>query len=97
MERVVLASQSPRRRELLGRIFTEFDVIPSGVEETVSGECTPAEYVSALALSKAKDVAAKVGPTALVIGSDTVVVCDGEILEKPKDEADAFEMLQVLR
>lgn len=93
MSQVILASQSPRRKELLGRIFSEFSVIPSGVDEVVHGAASPAEYVCELACAKARDVASRVSGDALVIGSDTVVVCDGEILEKPKDEEDAFRML----
>ncbi|MBQ3055621.1 MAG: septum formation inhibitor Maf [Oscillospiraceae bacterium] len=92
MAQVVLASQSPRRRELLGRVFAEFEVIPSGVEETAAAE-SPREYVISLAKAKAQDVASRLPQETLVIGSDTVVVLDGKILEKPKDEEDAFRML----
>ena len=92
MAQVVLASQSPRRRELLSRIFAEFEVIPSGVEETADAAC-PRDYVIALASAKAQDVASRCPRDTLVIGSDTVVVLDNVILEKPKDEEDAFRML----
>ena len=95
MEQVILASQSPRRKELLTRVFAEFTVIPSDVEESACAK-TPAEYVAALARAKAEEVFARVGKDALVIGADTVVACDGEILEKPKDEQDAFRMLSRL-
>ena len=95
MSRVILASQSPRRKELLKRVFDEFDVIPSGADETVDAECS-ADYVCTLACRKARDVASRVESDALVIGADTIVVCDGRILEKPKDEEDAFAMLTKL-
>lgn len=95
MEQVILASQSPRRKELLGRIFAEFTVIPSAAEESACAD-SPAEYVTALARAKAEEVSARVGKGALVIGADTVVACDGVILEKPKDEQDAFRMLSAL-
>ncbi len=95
MEKVILASQSPRRRELLARVFPAFEVIPSCAEECADAQ-TPAEYVKALAKVKAEEVATRVGEDALVIGSDTVVALDGKILEKPSDEADAFAMLSAL-
>ena len=95
MANVVLASQSPRRRELLGRIFSEFEVIPSGVEE-IADTASPEEYVKSLAAAKAEDVASRLSPDTLVIGSDTVVVLDGRILEKPNDEEDAFRMLAAM-
>ena len=95
MERVILASQSPRRRELLSRIFAEFEVMPSLAEE-VAETNAPAEYVKTLAKAKAEEVSSRVGEDALVIGSDTVVALDGKILEKPKDADDAFRMLSAL-
>lgn len=95
MANVVLASQSPRRRELLGRIFPEFEVIPSGVEE-VADAASPEGYVTSLARAKAEDVAGRLPQETLVIGSDTVVVLDGKILEKPADEEDAFRMLSAM-
>lgn len=95
MERVILASQSPRRRELLSRVFETFEVIPSLAEEAAAVS-SPAEYVKTLAKVKAEEVASREGADCLVIGSDTVVSVDGRILEKPKDEADAFRMLSHL-
>lgn len=96
MKRVVLASGSPRRRELLGQMgITEFEVLPARGEETAPTGLTPAELVRHLALQKAREVAA-LRPDALVIGADTVVVLDGAVLGKPKDEADAKRMLAAL-
>ncbi|MBE6915238.1 MAG: septum formation inhibitor Maf [Ruminococcaceae bacterium] len=95
MEKVILASQSPRRRELLSRVFSSFDVVPSFAEE-VAAKTSPDEYVKTLAKAKAEEVASRVGADCLVIGSDTVVALDGKILEKPKDGDDAFQMLSDL-
>lgn len=91
---LILASQSPRRRELLQAAGIPFEVRVVPVEEKhVAGE-SPREYV--LRLSRAKAEAA--GPRAgeIVLGADTVVVLDGHILEKPADRADAARMLRIL-
>lgn len=96
MKPIVLASGSPRRRELLGQMgITEFEVLPAKSEETAPDGLTPAELVQHLALQKAQEVAA-LRPNALVIGADTVVVLDGTVLGKPKNEADAERMLSAL-
>jgi septum formation protein len=92
---IVLASASPRRQELLRQVGLTFRIIPSMVDERVTTPMTPAELVEYLALSKARDVASRV-PDALVIGADTIVVVDGQVLGKPKDRADAIGMLQRL-
>ena len=93
--KIVLASQSARRRELLPYIFPEFEVLPSSADETAP-DGIEAEYVpEILAVRKAQDIA-KSRPDALVIGCDTVVILDGEIFGKPKDEAEAFLMLKAL-
>jgi len=93
---VVLASASPRRKELLGLILPEFRVIPSEFEESLApAELDPRRHVVNSAEMKARDVAAK-HPGALVIGADTVVVVNGEILGKPADESDAARMLRAL-
>lgn len=90
----ILASQSPRRRELLGKLGIAFSVEPAAGEEVPCGE-TPQEIVRGLAMSKAKEVAAHHTGVAdtVVIGADTVVVCDGMILGKPKDRQDMAEMI----
>jgi len=92
---VILASGSPRRRELLGRICAHFTVVPSGLEERLDGPPTP-EVVAALALEKARSVAALVSE-GVVVGADTVVVVDGEALGKPAGADDARVMLRRLR
>ncbi len=93
----ILASASPRRRELLAELIKQFDVIPARGEEVVIGDPTPEELVKALALQKASEVAARAEAKGkAVLGSDTVVAFQGEVLGKPKDEADAARMLTLL-
>ena len=93
----ILASASPRRRELLAELIDEFEVIPSLADENLEGDFTPETLVKALAELKAKEVALRPENTGkAVIGSDTVVAFGGEVLGKPKDEADAFRMLRLL-
>ena len=101
-KRIILGSASPRRRELLEQIGVEFEVKVSGKEE-VHYSLDPAAIVKELALMKAENVAEELGAAdtqekdLIVIGADTVVVLDGEILGKPKDEADAERMLKALQ
>lgn len=93
----ILASASPRRRELLAELIDEFEVIPSLADENLEGDFTPEMLVKALAELKAKEVALRPENAGkAVIGSDTVVAFGGEVLGKPKDEADAFRMLRLL-
>lgn len=92
----ILASASPRRKELLANLLDNFEVIPSLADENVTAP-SPRALVETLAERKAKEVALRSeneGKT--VLGADTVVALDGEILGKPKDEADAFRMLSAL-
>lgn len=93
---VVLASASPRRRELLGQVVEGFIVRVSGVPEPVNPALSPPENVLEIARAKATAVAGSAG-TCLVIAADTDVVLDGEILGKPVDALDARRMLQRLR
>ncbi|ASA77876.1 Maf-like protein [Thermococcus sp. 5-4] len=90
---LVLASASPRRREILARFIREFEVIPSRASEECDLE-NPAEYALELARRKAREVYGRVGGT--VIGADTVVSIDGHILGKPGSKEEAFEMLRLL-
>ncbi|MDD3192803.1 MAG: Maf family protein [Oscillospiraceae bacterium] len=92
---LILASQSPRRRELLERVTTLFSVVVSGIEERRDPTWTVEELPRQLALQKAMDVS-KTHPSALVIGADTIVSLDGAVLGKPRDEADAAAMLRAL-
>ncbi|MBE7047794.1 MAG: septum formation inhibitor Maf [Ruminococcaceae bacterium] len=93
---VVLASGSPRRRELLERIGMPFSVLPSQAEEHIPFGLSPSMAVESLSLLKAADVAKSQPKETLVIGADTVVVLDDEILTKPKDAEDAKCMLRRL-
>ncbi len=107
--RIVLGSASPRRRELLAQIGLEFEVVVSDVEEVVSS-VVPCEVVEELAVQKADgvldvllkrqdeaDADEKFEGEMLIIGADTIVACDGQILGKPKDEEDARGMLRCLQ
>ena len=92
----ILASASPRRRELLAKLLDNFEILPSqGEENTV--ETHPEEIVKALARQKAEEVFSRpVARGKIVLGADTVVALDGKILGKPKDREDAFKMLSAL-
>ena len=93
--KVILASGSPRRRQLLGAAKIAFDVIESGMpEQHIAGE--PArDYAIRMARDKARAVSSRF-PDAIVIGADTIVVCENQILEKPADADDARRMLGTL-
>ena len=94
---LILASRSPRRRELLERMgLRQFRIVVSDADETVEEGISPAEMVEELSRRKALAVAEQVGQDALIIAADTVVALDGEVLGKPVDEADAFRMLTAL-
>ena len=95
--RYILASQSPRRRELLGRTGLEFEVIPSSVEEKIT-KTVPTDIVMELSEQKASDVYEKLDDkkNCTVIGSDTIVVYRDEILGKPTDKNEAYDMLSML-
>lgn len=92
--RIVLASNSPRRKELLSQVGVKFEVIPSKFEEHMV-KLPTSDLVEHFAYMKAKDVASSLQAGALVIGSDTVVYLDG-IMGKPKNREDAFDMLRKL-
>ena len=107
MSQIILASQSPRRKELLEQIGLEFEICPAKGEEIIT-KTIPEEVVMELSKQKAEEVAAMVSSFGeehkdittpsdiMVIGADTVVAYDGKILGKPKDEADAKRMLTML-
>jgi len=92
--RIILASQSPRRKKLLHQLGFRFEIIPSSVVEE-SEESDPKEFVKELAFKKASQIAS-LNPDSLVIGSDTIVVLENKILGKPTDNSEAFEMLSSL-
>ena len=94
---IILASNSPRRRELLGQMGIKgFKVAAPDVDETVEGNLHPAQIVEELSLRKAKAAAAKNDGDGLIIAADTVVALEGAVLGKPRDERDAFSMLSAL-
>ncbi len=93
--RLILASASPRREELLHQLGVPFAVVPSDLPEEVPPG-PPEESVRALALAKARAVAGRVG-TGVVLGADTVVVLSGTVLGKPRDTEEARRMLRALR
>ena len=107
MSQIILASQSPRRKELLEQIGLEFEICPAKGEEIIT-KTVPEEVVMELSRQKAEEVAIMVSSyrsnhqdimtpsDILVIGADTVVAYDGKILGKPVDEADAKRMLKML-
>ena len=94
MREVILASQSPRRQELLQRLVPSFSVQPADIDESMNPEMTPEQAVCDLARRKAQAIAQS-HPQSLVIAADTIVVCD-TIFGKPEDEADAARMLRAL-
>lgn len=95
MKPFILASKSPRRKELLEQIHLHFSIVTSEVEEKIDNTLTPEEQVVSLAMQKAEAVF-KNHEDKIVLGADTIVVIDGKILGKPKDEAEAIEMLKQL-
>jgi septum formation protein len=95
LDRFILASASPRRSELLKQLGLEFEVLPSGIDEIAQEGETPAGHVRRLAIAKAGELAGR-HPEAWIIGADTIVVIDGDILGKPTTESEARGMLDKL-
>ena len=93
--RIILASNSPRRTEILNLAGIKHLVVPSKIEEHIDSTHTPEQIVMELANQKAMQVAS-IYPHDIVIGADTIVLVDGKILGKPKDYNDAFSMLSLL-
>jgi septum formation protein len=93
--RVLLASSSPRRRELLTMIGIAHEVLPADIDEAYLPGETPIAHAERLARTKA-DTIAQVAPDAVVIGADTIVVIDEDVLGKPRDESHAAAMLRQL-
>lgn len=93
--RFVLASKSPRRSEMLTKLGFDLEVVPSEVEENPQPGETPREHVIRLAEAKALDISSRY-PDRWIIAADTIVLINGSILGKPRNEEDAFEMLRLL-
>lgn len=98
MKKLILASASPRRKQLLEQAgLTDFIVRPArGPEPEAETHLPPGEAVTAIALAKCREVAASAEPGELVLAADTMVYLDGVLLGKPKDEAEAIQMLSRL-
>jgi len=96
MEPIILASQSPRRKQLLEWAEISFEVIVSNTDEHYSENMTPPLIAEHIALDKAKAVFELTKSDKLILAADTIVVCDGEILGKPMDRSHAIETIQKL-
>jgi septum formation protein len=97
---LILASSSPRRQELIRSLRLPYEVISSDTDESVDEKLSPAEIVETLSLRKAQVVCEQIassGKKGIVIGSDTIVVFQGQVLGKPADKQDSFRMLSSLQ
>lgn len=97
MEKIILASASPRRRQLLEWARIPFEVMVHSTDESFDASLPPAEIAMEIARKKAEAVAAEVGTGSTVIAADTIVVCGQKIIGKPTDRADAIATLQLLQ
>lgn len=95
MKKLILASQSPRRRELLEKCGIPFICEPADIDEAIDDSRDLSEEIKRLSLAKAA-VILKKHPDAVVVGSDTIVAVDGKVLGKPKDRTEAADMLKML-
>lgn len=93
---IILASKSPRRKELLGILGVDFDVVTSDIDEASFACCTPQQLASKLSVEKAKAVCSKVKTQDIIISADTIVVFDNKIMGKPKNTHEAAQMLKTL-
>ena len=93
--KLILASASPRRKELLAKTGLAFDIIPAKGEETIT-KTIPAEVVMELSLQKAKEIAEQQTEDCIIVGADTIVAKGDRIMGKPKDREDAFRMLDMI-
>ena len=98
-KRIILASASPRRRQLLEQCGISFEVMPANIDEANTQNLAPADFTLFISKEKAKAVAEKLSfeEDAVIIAADTIVVLDNEVLGKPADEDEAFLMLQKLQ
>lgn len=99
MQRIILASESPRRKELLSQLGFPFEVMPSDIDESVitKEEASPFELVKKLSDAKATSISGITDGDAIIIAADTVVFLHGEIMGKPTDRQSAFDMLKKLQ
>ena len=94
--KIILASGSPRRKELLSLITPNFEIVVSGVDESLQEGLTPEKQTERLAYVKAKDVFEKTSGDRIIIGSDTIVTKNGKIYGKPKNRENAIQMIKEL-
>ena len=94
--KIILASKSPRRKEILETMGVQFEIDVADVDESVSDDLSPVEAVCEISKRKAQRIAERHGEDEIVISADTVVVIDGKIIGKPKDKEDAFCILKNL-
>ena len=94
--KIILASNSPRRKKILTDLGLDFEVIPSQCEEKLETDIFSYDLIEDLATQKACDVVKRIDESAIVLGADTVVVLHNKILGKPKDKDDAFRILKEL-
>jgi septum formation protein len=95
-KKLILASQSPRRKELLKGLGVDFEVRIKDINEDFPQNLDPSEVAGFLSAKKAAAFASEIGPDEILLTSDTVVILNGKILGKPADEEEAFEMLSAL-
>ncbi|WP_248927407.1 Maf family protein [Paenibacillus hamazuiensis] len=96
--KLILASSSPRRQELIKMLNIPFEVVSNDVDESVSDVLSPREVVEELSLRKAREAFKRFSDSeAIFIGSDTIVAINGEILGKPEDDQDAYRMLKLIQ
>lgn len=95
MKKIILASSSPRRKKILRKAGLKFAIVKSNVEENLNSNLSPRDLAKKLSLKKAKAVYEN-HKDSIIIAADTLVVCKGKILGKPKDQEDAREMLNLL-
>lgn len=94
--KIVLASKSPRRKELLGLLDLEFQIITADIDESMNPTLPVSDEVARLSFEKAAAIRLMVSDDTVIISADTVVELDGKVMGKPKDKADAFNMLKSL-
>ena len=95
MKKLILASSSPRRKKILNMVKLNFDVIPSNIDETYEQNLSPQQIVENLSKKKATTISKKF-PKSYVIGADTVVSIENQILNKPQNQEEAYKMLRIL-
>ena len=97
MQKIILASSSPRRQKILKQVGIPFEILPSDIQEDLGGEMSPYEAVKTLSFQKAICAVDKVGEGSVIVAADTIVDLNGKIMGKPVDEQDAFNILKKLQ